>query len=1385
MIKLRKVLPLFLILFLAFAGFVNAQFAALPKVTVGEGECIQGGTAVIPVSYTASSQSVSVIGIKVEVPGFADLTKIEAGSALPTSDVQIGFTTVYVSNLSTIYLIKVNFLNNKPFSGGGEIIKMNVKTYPESAIGEFPINTPYVYVKVPPSPESIKISGEPGKLIIKAGVPVNGNLEGTVTECDTATGAGAAIQDAHVFISKISATDPAGIIPICREIKTDANGYYIFGNIPFGAYKVVFEKFGYKPETREIDIASTLTEVLDVCLLPVSVTPVPTATPITVDKGTLKGKITECSTLTVLLPIKGAKIIASIKTAANILEFTAFTNENGVFELCRIPAGNYEISIEKDGYTSGLETAEVFKDDTTFVGACLDKISTDPTPVPGEGSISGTVSECTRSTDSATSPIQGVKVIAVPEFVDCSAAGKSCVSETYTDDFGAYTFDKLPSGKYLVKFAKDGYKTASQKIEINSGDQAVLDTCLEKCAQPGVSAIHGFVFTVDCSTTDTTKQAFNDGTHIPIADAKVILLTPGSRWGNLVQVAETLSDAKGEFLFKDIATGYYIVKVVKDGFHPAQKEAKVWINHVTEIQIRLHELPSATPTPIGPDKGDLFGTVKGIVPADKNMVPLEDASIFVYPTDWKTDPTIGPIASAKTDSEGAYEIKDLASGPVIIVAEAVGFDRQMRPSFINDKHAVRENFILKPIETPVPVENGSISGIVYGLDPLPVGSTDVPTSHPIEKAKVGIYPAICFTSRAPEPVAVVFTDINGLFSVDDIKPGKYIVKASADGYISNMNPVFVYPDKISSVILVLRPEIAPTPTPLPTDIGSIKGRVCDEQTTSTAEKPIENAKVICVKSFDPKDPTGLSGFDSTLELPSFHIPGIPVAITTTDANGEYSMPNIPAGDYKIICIAEKYYHQIQDATVKVDEETIVNFLLKAIEIPVLNPGKITGYVLTPIAQIDPQTTHTINFQPVEDSTITAVLFRHGINETDPIAPAAVVVTDANGYFEMTDLEPAKYLVTVEKDGFKSKSRVAVVKSDKVTEIRFVIIPVNDDIPSDSPLGIVDNNFKNNADGWAFGSSIGSPTGDYRDGMLKIFTNSNLNNFGFWQMPSGAVNNIAGMIYKLKVAISTDQEDQTKVPTIRLRSNSNDFTQSDEFGITSAGAADFSPNAAGKLYTFFFKPRDNGMTYPRADNDGFFAFDIINVDPADAAVAMISLKSVIIESIIENCLKNETIVKEYTFDSGEEGWVSGGAPKLDQPTAVWENGALTLKSASNTATFGTWAVLENIAIDPSKIYLIKFQISSDQTDSSVVPTIRCRATTSDQQASVVKTITSNGEGINSPTIEGKEYTLILNPQPTTSSNNLFIAVDMLNINPDDAADAVINIENVKVVSYDLP
>jgi hypothetical protein len=295
----------------------------------------------------------------------------------------------------------------------------------------------------------------------------------------------------------------------------------------------------------------------------------------------------------------------------------------------------------------------------------------------------------------------------------------------------------------------------------------------------------------------------------------------------------------------------------------------------------------------------------------------------------------GMEASATTGPDGSFTLSGLAAGPVMVMM-------RKEEEFISERRTLTAPGRDVVIQLP---GGGRITGRVV----------DKATNKPLTQFQAGISMSRGgggFVTMAP-PQLRDFTSDDGSFTLENVPAGAMTVVANAPGYASgNMNVTVEEGKTLSDVELAL-------------DAGvRLTGRV-----TSPNGSPLSDVRV----SVEPS--TG----------GAFAMRGVEPA-STTDANGEYTLESLQAGEEKVSFSHPKYVSTTKDVTLKGREARL--------DVQLAAGLRVTGTVVTESGA------------PVGDAYV----------DISTAGPPERARTNASGAFEVEGLTPGRYRFTARKTG---------------------------------------------------------------------------------------------------------------------------------------------------------------------------------------------------------------------------------------------------------------------------------------------------------------------------------------------------------------------------------
>lgn len=373
------------------------------------------------------------------------------------------------------------------------------------------------------------------------------------------------------------------------------------------------------------------------------------------------------------------------------------TDANGHYEVTSLPPGIYQITEinnyppgsnplvdfidgkDSVGTVGGTQTGTVVNDQFNTIELCADDHGIEynfgelkPASVSGYVSVQNPGTSKLDPTDPAFEPIAGVEI----QLFDNDG---NLVATTQTNGDGFYQFENLNPGTYsIVEVQPNGYLDGGDVLgQVNGQDNGVLlgndriGNIVLGSGQEGVrydfceyepATIKGTVY-YD-RNNDGAQQTGNEpgieGVRIQLFDDQ----------GNLV--AETLTDANGDYFFEDLMPGNYRIRQIQPTDYVDGKESIGTVNGVVTGEHSANDQYSNVTVRGGEggidyDFGEIrLSSIEGFVHLDPNGDCLFDTNAGDEPLAGVTMQLLNGsgevIAETKTDSNGHYAFGDLLPG---------------------------------------------------------------------------------------------------------------------------------------------------------------------------------------------------------------------------------------------------------------------------------------------------------------------------------------------------------------------------------------------------------------------------------------------------------------------------------------------------------------------------------------------------------------------------------------------------------------------------------------------------------------------------------------------------------------------------------------------------
>lgn len=212
---------------------------------------------------------------------------------------------------------------------------------------------------------------------------------------------------------------------------TNGNGKYLFGSLPDGEYSMLVEKEGFDSYTNS-SIVFEKKKTLDVFLNEHNPWD---------GICVLSGKIVIADTDTDMTnnqALNGALI--ELRNNSNNAMTSTTTAIDGTYKFENIPAGNYTITISKEGYISIFAAVSVAENIQNYYNATMEAISEEYT---GEGTASGTIYDALNG--------NAVAGLTLNFRGGIGTSSGTIVQTVATDSRGKYVTPYMPAGNYTAE----------------------------------------------------------------------------------------------------------------------------------------------------------------------------------------------------------------------------------------------------------------------------------------------------------------------------------------------------------------------------------------------------------------------------------------------------------------------------------------------------------------------------------------------------------------------------------------------------------------------------------------------------------------------------------------------------------------------------------------------------------------------------------------------------------------------------------------------------------------------------------------------------------------------------------------------------------------------
>lgn len=726
---------------------------------------------------------------------------------------------------------------------------------------------------------------------------------------------------------------------------SNGSGQYSFGGLAPGSYQVRASAVNFGTAIASSTVTAGSPTTTDVFLQP--------------DAGSLQGTVRDAGTLTA---ISGATV--QVVNSQNVLVATTLTNGSGQYSVIGLVPGSYSVVFLADGFSSQAVGAVITSNTPTTVNADLSRLA---------GTLTGVVQ------NSGAAGIAGALATVFQNNIQIAAVN--------TDENGTYTISGLAPGTYTVVFSAENYQSATVGAMIENGQTTTLNVTL--AGSPG--RLNGTVL----------DEASN-----PISGATVnVQISTGT--GIIIATVVTQND--GTYAVEGLAPGSYSVVASAVNYQTAAKGAVINSNSTTTVNFIL-----------AADPGSITGKVTNAQSGD----PISGANVQVS----ILDSSGVVVASILTDSQGDYAVNGLAPGGYTVQVSAPDFQTNSTTVQVQSNQTSTANVELVP-------NPGAITGSVVNS----VGGAPIPGA------------VVNIVNSSGILISTALTNQDGIFMAEGLAPDTYTVLAFADnfqngsigavvvsglttpvsvGLVSNpgaitgtvspvvQNTIIQLRDANNILInavpansdgtfqfLNLAPGVFVVTATAPGYAASQAGAtVSAGQTSNVSLTMLPNPASVSGTIFDPGgDPVGNAVID-ILDLN-----GVAVGTGETDADGHYTVGNLPPGTYNVVANAPDFGQAVVGVTLQPGEgKTGVNLTLSP------DPGALNG-----------QITNRLTTEIIPGATVVV---------TDSVTqlPVASTTTTLFGNYTITGLAPGSYIITASKADFTTEQIGALVTSNRST-----------------------------------------------------------------------------------------------------------------------------------------------------------------------------------------------------------------------------------------------------------------------------------------------------------------------------------------------------------------
>lgn len=498
-------------------------------------------------------------------------------------------------------------------------------------------------------------------------------------------------------------------------------------------------------------------------------------------------------------------------------------------------------------------------------------------------------------------------------YIKLFTSSGALIRTMFADSNGRFVIEDLAPDIYSLSATAENHATDSQTVLIGPGE---LKQVVFRLA-PIVSVVSGIV-------TDAVSR-------LPVIGA---LVTVNSR--TTLPIDTTFTDQAGQFTFDSISAGRRVLTVTADGYGTFTTGILAGAGFATTfLRVTLRPLPGA-----------VFGFVTNI--EDGSAIAGAEVTLLT-----EAQQTFATVIS---DNSGSYAFRLLSPGRYLSFATAQGFALQNGTFTIGPGQSTKASFTLQPLP-------GSFTGRI----------TDKATGAPLNS--IGIF--VRHLNNFAQVAGLASTDAQGVFLIDNLPAGNYVVNISELGFVATQ-----------SSFIVGRGEQVRRDFPLARTSSIIIGDVTGENGTK-----LPGSLVVAT---DPN--------------------GVIVGQGAADNEGRYSVgtgTGTPGELLHVVGVADGRQFQLVDTVVPNEGTQRVDLTLPT------NNAVVTG-------QVQNQQTAA----PVSNMIITAF--------SESRVFLVSVVSDAEGLYSIGNLPQGTYIISVSGQSYGSTATTVTVPASGVVRLNLQV-----------------------------------------------------------------------------------------------------------------------------------------------------------------------------------------------------------------------------------------------------------------------------------------------------------------------------------------------------------